>query len=323
MFFVFLTSFAALAYSTQIDVLSCAFWYTSPLLRQALAIVGWTRVPRRIYRGRRKQTARPRSNRRNNRKPDWVVDEIIRLKAFHPKYGHVALANLFNRLHDASRQMTVSKSYVSYTVRGHTLAIAQLRRNIRRKVPLTVERNAVWGMDMTGKLDARGNLHSILGMIDHATRYMMALAALENKSAWTLLGHLCLAIGRYGKPVSVRTDNERCFTSFVFTSALRCFGIRHELTDLGCPWMNGRIERFWGTLKHSLREWSVDNREQLQHALDVFGNWYCCVRPHANLGGATPYEAWHRIDWRRAKPVCVEWFYEWDGLLTGLRIRRK
>jgi transposase InsO family protein len=107
---------------------------------------------------------------------------------------------------------------------------------------------------MTGKKDEAGNLHAILGMLDHGTRHALCLTALVNKSSWTLLGHLCLAIGRYGKPVAVRTDNERCFTSIVFTSALRCFGIRHQRSDLGCPWQNGRIERFFGTLKQMLNQ---------------------------------------------------------------------
>ena len=109
------------------------------------------------------------------------------------------------------------------------------------------------------------------------------MPALVNKSSWTLLGHLCLAIGRYGKPQAIRSDNERAFTSLVFTAALRCFRIRHQRIDLGCPWMNGRIERFFGTLKQSLNLWSVGSRYQLQASLDVFKDWYCCVRPHSNL----------------------------------------
>ncbi|WP_413897634.1 integrase core domain-containing protein [Rhodoferax sp.] len=78
----------------------------------------------------------------------------------------------------------------------------------------------------------------------------------------------------------------------MFTATLRCFGIRHQLIDRGCPWQNGRIERFFGTLKQSLNHWAVGNRAQLQLSLEVFRDWYCCVRPHANLNGATPWEAW-------------------------------
>ena len=262
---------------------------------------------------------KPPPTRKNNRKPEWVVQAVIRLHAHQPKQSFDKLAKTFNRLYAGSRQVTVSKSYVHYTVRRHRLEIEQLRRNIRRRKPAPAARNEVWG-DMTGKTDTAGQVHMSLGTLDHGTRHALALTTLVNKSSWTLLGHLCLAIGRCGKPLAVRTDNERCFTSRVFTSALRCFGIRHQRIEVGCPWMNGRIERFFGTLKQSLNRWVVDNRQQLQLSLDLFRDWYCTVRPHANLNGATPHEAWHGIDPYRRKPGKVEWFEAWDGLLTGCRI---
>lgn len=237
-----------------------------------------------------------------------------------PNIGFAKLAAVCNRLF-AAHGMTVSKSYVHYTVRKHLHEIMQLRREIKRKKPLDLPRNAVWGLDMTGKADASGRVHAILGFLDHGTRFPVELAVLANKSSWTLLGHLCLAIGRFGKPAAVRTDNERCFTSRVFTWGLALLGIRHQRIDIACPWQNGRGERFFGTLKQSLDEWCVESGQQLQQSLALFRDWYCTVRPHANLDGRTPHEAWYGIDPYREKPKRVEWFEAWDGLLTGIRIR--
>jgi len=73
--------------------------------------------------------------------------------------------------------------------------------------------------------------------------------ALETKSSWTLVRKLAESIRRFGKPQAVRTDNEPVFTSRVFRAALLLLGIRHQRTDLHCPWQNGRVERFFGTLK--------------------------------------------------------------------------
>ncbi len=101
--------------------------------------------------------------------------------------------------------------------------------------------------------------------------------------------------------------------------ASRC--IAEQTIAIAQPWQNGRIERFFGTLKQSLDEWTVNGQESLQASLESFREWYCEVRPHAPLNGWTPFETWHGIDPYRSQPKHVEWFHAWDGLLTGIRIR--
>jgi hypothetical protein len=84
-----------------------------------------------------------RLGRLNNSKPDWVVQAAIRLRAHQPRQGFDKLAQTFNQLYAASRRMTVSKSYVHYTVRRHRLAIEEMRRQIRKRKPASVARNGV------------------------------------------------------------------------------------------------------------------------------------------------------------------------------------
>jgi transposase InsO family protein len=285
----------------------------------------WNRIRaikgRPAHPGRRKIPPLPVQT--NRRKPQWVVDAIIRLKALQPKASNRVMAAQFNRLYAAPRRMTISSSYVHYTVRENQLAILRKRREMKAQLPSPQPCNAVWGIDMSGKPDTAGKLHMMLGILDHGSRKALALSALPNKTSWTLIGHLCLAIGRYDKPLAIRTDNEAVFTSAIFSCALRLAGIRHQRIAPGCPWQNGRIERFFGTLKQSLDCWQVANRQQLQTALDQFRDWYCAIRPHAHLDSATPDEIWQGIDPLRRAPVRAEWFEAWDGLLTGFRISRR
>jgi putative transposase len=147
--------------------------------------------------GRRMSARAPCFAARNNKKPAWVVDEVIRLKAYLPRAGSITLAHTFNRLHGAAKKTTVSKSYVAYTVRTNLLAIARLRHASKHARPRGVARNIVWGIDMTGKTDTAGKLHMIFGVIDHGSRRVLTLCALADKSSWFLLGHLCFAIGRH------------------------------------------------------------------------------------------------------------------------------
>jgi transposase InsO family protein len=137
-----------------------------------------------------------------------------------------------------------------------------------------------------------------------------------------LARHLCLAIGKYGKPAALRSDNASVLTSRLFRTALLLFGIRHQRSDVGAPWQNGRIERLFGTLKEKLDRWTVTDAGQLERSLALFSIWYNDVRPHQTLGGLTPREAWDGIDIERRPARKAEWFSAWDGLLTGFVIRR-
>lgn len=130
-----------------------------------------------------------------------------------------------------------------------------------------------------------------------------------------------LAVGRFGKPRVFRSDNDSIFKSQVFRSILRFTGIRQQFTVPGCPWMNGRIERLFGTLKQKLDKLEVGSAVALDCLLVEFRFWYNAVRPHQNLFGVTPGEAWNRINPYASMPKSVRWFKAWDGLLTGYCLR--
>mgnify|MGYP000220995047 CR=1 FL=1 len=246
----------------------------------------------------------------------------MRLKTLMPSASCRLIADTFNRRHAASRKMTVGKTFVACTISQHRYEIEVMRRRLKQRVPHPTPRNLVWAVDLTGKGDAAGTMHMILGLVDHGSRAALSVAALPNKCAWTLLGHLLLTIGKYGKPRFLRTDNEACFTSRLFRAALRLLGIRHQRTDPGCPWQNGRIERFFGTLKVKLDCLEVASFNALSVALGEFVFWYNHVRPHRHLGGATPAEAWTGMNPFATRFKTEYWFEAWEGLLQGYYLRR-
>ncbi len=165
-----------------------------------------------------------------------------------PGTGCRKIADIFNRRFAEDRQMTVSKSFVNDAIRKHVYEIQVLRKRIKNGKPKGVPGNLVWGLDLTGKVDADGNLNHILGIVEHKSRLNLGLAVLKDKASITLLRVLLDAIERYGKPKFLRTDNEAVFTSRLFRFGLWLMGIRHQLIDKACPWQNGRIERFFGII---------------------------------------------------------------------------
>ena len=253
----------------------------------------------------------------SRRKPAWVQREILRHAALQPEASCRLLAAAFNRRHAGRDGATVGKSYVHALLRRQRCEIMRLRRALRHRRYEPGEKNCVWGIDGTGKTDAEGRLHFILGLLDHGTRRCLSLQALTDKASITLLRVLLNAIEHYGKPRSVRTDHEAIFQSRLFRLGLAWLGIRHQTTERHCPWQNGRIERFFGTLKSKLDRWSVADRHQLNAALVSFRLWHNHVRPHQHLQGRTPAEVWDGIDIYQHRVRRRLGFEAWDGLLQG------
>jgi transposase InsO family protein len=255
-------------------------------------------------------------------KPAWVRKELVHLKALMPDAGCRAISDVFNRRFAAKRRMTVGKTFVSDVMREHRYEIEVARRHIKNAQPKPLPKNLIWALDLTGKGTLDGRTRLVLGILEHASRAALCLEALESKSSWTLISKLIEAIRRYGKPRAVRTDNEAVFTSRTFGFALTLLGIRHQRTDPGCPWQNGRAERFFGTLKEKLDRLAVDSLEGLNEALVEFRFFYNHVRPHQNLAGLTPSESWTGEAPFTRLSAHEYWFEAWDGLLSGYYWRR-
>ncbi len=261
-------------------------------------------------------------------KPQWVIDAVIYLKVFMQNAGVRSIANTFNRIYGARE--TVSKSFVAKVILNHQYAVAVQRRDMRNRNPIAIPANATWGLDLSGKCDDAGVVHPILGIVDHGSRVAVLLSPISNMRFYTLAWHLLIAIGRFGKPDVLRTDNAPQLVSKRFRWFLRLLNIRHQRSDVGCPWQNGFVERLFGSLKQKLDQICIEDFKQLNFVLHEFKDWYNQIRPHQALDGHTPAEvrAWltGRITTEQFEEQLTESvtpFVAWDGLLTGYRIRWK
>ena len=260
---------------------------------------------------------------KNQRKPDWVRNELIRLAAVS-RGSRRSVARLFNHLHGERYGETVGTSFTCDFLKSHALQVLRLRRELASKPPRVVPICHTWAMDLTFHTDDAKYTHANLGIIDHGSRVLLCLRTLTIRNSWTLLGYLCLTIGRYGKPRKLRSDNEATMSSFVFKTFLKLVGVQKQTTNVHSPWQNGRIERLFGTLKPVLRELHISGRAQLQNVLDELRVFYNHARPHMNLNHQTPAQVWQsQCRFQRTKrrrkpkpaPIVVQAF---DGLMTGI-----
>ena len=215
--------------------------------------------------------------------------------------------------------MSVGKSYVYTVLQNNAFDIACKRRRIKTRKPNPIQNNQLWQLDLTQLSNTNQKTHNslALGIIDAGSRACLSLQTLHNKSSITLLRILLDTIECYGKPKTIRTDNERVFTSLLFRTCLKVLNIKRQTTQIASPWQNGRIERFFGTLKRYTKQ-IVIPEEQTQLALNQFRTWYNHVRTHQNLNNQTPAEVWNN------KPANIRGnvFYvnTWQGLLTGFYV---
>lgn len=159
------------------------------------------------------------------RKPDWVRREVLRLAVFLPSCRR--LADTFNAIN--GRRHTVSKTWVAELCRTHAAEIRLRRCRMRQTPPQAVAVGKRWSLDMSCvRLPGSDTPRLVLGIIDQGSRALLRLKQATRKCAWTLLGHLCLAIAEHGVPDAIRTDNEGMFQSRLWQTALRLMGIRRE-----------------------------------------------------------------------------------------------
>lgn len=152
---------------------------------------------------------------RNQKKPEWVVQEIIRLKARMIHNGCRVVANAFNRLHSKSRNLTVSKSYVAGIVTKNKHAIYLKRMELKSKPAKNYPANQIWSIDLTTLTDEHKHQNIVFGIIDCGTRANLLLKRIPTKESSALIFQILETIQKYGKPAKIRTDN-RTSIYFIF-----------------------------------------------------------------------------------------------------------
>jgi len=229
------------------------------------------------------------------RKPEWVPEVMAAIVVQVPDISCRNLKLQFDLMH-RNTDMTIGKTYAAEFLKRNRRALANPRRHVHG-IDTAGKLLRVWALDLTEARIMPSKPQPVLGLIEHASRQIVRLQALRDKKTILLD-----AIEHYGKPKAIRTDNEAIFTSWVFAFALHWLGIRHQRTKPHCPWMNGRIERFWRTLKDALKLFDISNEAELQATLEMLKTHYNQHRPHQSLSGLTPDQAAEILKLRAGKP---------------------
>jgi transposase InsO family protein len=215
-------------------------------------------------------------------------------------------------------QVTVSAATVSRYLTGAGLVIPEPAKRpkssyLRFAADLP---NECWQSDFTHYRLTRpdgspGPDAEILGWLDDHSRLVLSLTAHRRVTGPIVLAAFRAAVATYGPPASTLTDNGMVFTTRLAGGRGGRNSLEHELSRLGITQKNGRpnhpqtqgkVERFWQTLKKWLAAQARQpaTAGQLQALLDIFTGYYNQQRPHRSLPHrATPAAAYH------ARPKAV------------------
>jgi transposase InsO family protein len=227
---------------------------------------------------------------------------------------------------------TVSPSTVARLFREQGLDRAAYRPEDRGKTRLRwqAERpGALWHGDVCHGpallIDGRSRALRIHGLLDDASRYVVALEAHHAEREVDMLEMLVAALRRHGAPDALYLDNG---------STYRGDGLRLGCERLGVtllharpydPQARGKMERFWLTLRQGCLDHigSLTSLHDVQVRLHAFLDQHYHRAPHAGLVGKTPAEIWDASEPdRRADSITEEQLARALTVRERRRVRR-
>jgi transposase InsO family protein len=136
--------------------------------------------------------------------------------------------------------------------------------------------------------------------VDDRSRYAY-VEQLPDERAITAAAFMRRALEHFARlglqaPEAVMSDNGACYRARLFAAELSSVGARQIFTPPYTPRWNGKVERFFQTLK---KEWayahSWPSSAERSRALPSFLRYYNRHRPHSSLGDRPPISRVHNV----------------------------
>src|SRR5215213_6038310 len=233
-----------------------------------------------------------------------VEVRVAELRRQHPRWGGQRIR--LEMLRKPPQDWVIpSTRTINRVLIRHGLVTPRKRRR-RRDSYLRWERPAamlLWQLDIVGGvmlLDSRtGMLREakvVTGVDDHS-RFCVIASVVERATGRAVCLALAAALGRFGVPEEILTDNGKQFTDrfgkggeVLFDKICRHNAITHRLTQPASPTTTGKIERFHLTLRRELLDdhQPYESLAAAQAAVDGFVTQYNTDRPHQALDPVTP-----------------------------------
>lgn len=150
-------------------------------------------------------------------------------------------------------------------------------------------KDEIWSIDLHSIMIGPYQSY-IFGILDHFSRKILHLGVhLGEPGANWIINQIRSIIAEYSCPIAIITDHGEQFTSKEFKRFIYNFKIDHRKGKIRSPFSNGKIERFFGSLKRDILNLTlVLAVKRLNSLLKDYQIYYNQYRPHQSLLGSTP-----------------------------------
>jgi transposase InsO family protein len=228
-----------------------------------------------------------------------VGNKIREMKRAHPEYGVRRIAQLLKRLlflpgsHETVRK-TLHKAKLIPPVRKKAPKNPSKPRFFERSTP-----NQMWQSDIF-PFKLGGEYAYLIGFIDDYSRYLVGLEVYRSQTTEMVLEVYRRAVGAYGAPKEMLTDNGRQYTNWRgkthFEKALARDRVHHIKSRPHHPMTLGKIERFWKTIwEEFLVRAQFESFESARERIGWWVQYYNHKRPHQGLEGLCPADRFYEI----------------------------
>jgi transposase InsO family protein len=239
--------------------------------------------------------------------PGPVREKIVEIKKREPLFGVKRISHLLKR----AFFLSASPETVRRALKEESLIVPskkKIKHNITR--PRFFERstpNQLWQSDIfTFRLG--GRYAYLIGFIDDYSRYTVGLEMYRSQTVDQVLEVYRRAVGEYGVPKEVLTDQGRQYTNWRGTTRFeRELGkdrVRHIKSQAHHPMTLGKIERFWKTIyEEFLVRAQFGSFEEARERIRQWVQYYNHKRPHQGIGGLCPADRYFEIQAELRKTI--------------------
>ena len=163
-----------------------------------------------------------------------------------------------------------------------------------RNLPI-VKPNQVWALDITYVPMPKGFMY-LLAIIDLYSRYIVGWSLSNTMEAQWVVETLKTAIGRFGKPGIINSDQGSQFTSEDYVNYVKSLiTVEISMDGKGRATDNAFVERFFRTIKYEkIYLEHPETGNELHQVCSQFIHYYNEKRDHSSIGNIAPIERYSK-----------------------------